>query len=61
MERNRSPTSLTAAKVPRKVACTFLIASHLCPVQFNVYDTLSGTTGVGQFNVKSNGGAAPVP
>lgn len=30
-------------------------------ISFNVYDTISGTTGVGQFNVKSDGSPAPAP
>ena len=30
-------------------------------ISFNVYDTINGTTGVGQFNVKSDGSLAPAP
>ncbi|HBR16687.1 MAG: hypothetical protein A3G39_03065 [Deltaproteobacteria bacterium RIFCSPLOWO2_12_FULL_43_16] len=30
-------------------------------ISFNVYDTISGTTGVGQYNVNSNGDPAPAP
>jgi len=30
-------------------------------ISFNVYDTINSTTGVGQYNVKSNGDPAPAP
>ncbi|HBR16853.1 MAG: hypothetical protein A3G39_10370 [Deltaproteobacteria bacterium RIFCSPLOWO2_12_FULL_43_16] len=30
-------------------------------ISFNVYDTISGDTGVGQYNVKSDGSPAPAP
>ncbi|HAG51891.1 MAG TPA: hypothetical protein DHU69_05180 [Deltaproteobacteria bacterium] len=37
------------------------ISSSTPNISFNVYDTIIGTTGVGQFNVKSDGSLAPAP
>ncbi|HEY4485934.1 MAG TPA: pectinesterase family protein [Nitrospiria bacterium] len=36
-------------------------SSSIPNISFNVYDTITGTTGVGQYNVNSNGDPAPAP
>ncbi len=39
----------------------FVNADSTPNISFNVYDDISGTTGVGQYNVNSNGDPAPAP
>lgn len=55
-----SPT-ITNNRVTGNTTDIIVSADSTPNISFNVYDTLSGTTGVGLYNVNSSGNPAPAP
>ena len=57
-----SAATITENKITGNSSQDIWVDSTATPnISFNIYDTINGITGVGQYNVNSNGDPAPAP